>query len=75
MKVEGELISIVLDNQNFPEVHFSPFFFADPSVTGLKVDCRVVFGCCVLCIVALSIGAEESGQNRKLAGEFANICK
>jgi hypothetical protein len=26
---EGESISIVLDNQNFPEVHFLPFNFAD----------------------------------------------
>jgi hypothetical protein len=34
------------------------FFFTDPLVTDLKIDCFVGFGCCVLCIVA-SIGAAE----------------
>jgi hypothetical protein len=42
----------------FSAVHCLPFFFADPLVTDLKIDCCVGFGCHVLCIVA-SIGAAE----------------
>ena len=42
----------------FSAVHCLTFFFADPLVTDLKIDCCVGFGCCVLCIVA-SIGAAE----------------
>ena len=32
---------------DFLEGHCLPFFFADPIVNGLEVDCRVGFGCCV----------------------------
>ena len=50
----------------FSAVHCLPFFFADPLVTDLKIDCCVGFGCHVLCIVA-SIGAAETQAELKIS--------
>ena len=63
MKVSEQIFRAA---DKFSAVRCLPFFFADPLVTDLKIDCCVGFGCRVLCIVA-SIGAAETQAELKIS--------
>jgi hypothetical protein len=49
----------------FPTIHCSPFFFADPLVTELKIGCYIAWGLVVACFILFHLtvanGDEKNG--------------